>query len=164
MRRHIEIGGFTTDPVGKVISNFHSRAFVFDGVPCAGFEGLVQALKCSNAKLQREICKLSGKEAWRAGQKFNSWKKKCRLYWQGNSFKRTSRSYMLFIERVYDAIYEQDATFRRDLLALGPSDIHHSIGRSNMRKTTLTEAEMLYNIQRLCIRALYESIAVLLMK
>lgn len=164
MRKHIEIGGFTTDPVGKVISNFQSRAFVFDGVPCAGFEGLVQALKCQNAERQREICKLSGKEAWKAGQEFNTWKETGTLYWQGDTFKRTSRGYMLLIERIYDAIYEQDETFRRDLLALGPSDIHHSIGRSNMRKTTLTEAEMLYNIQRLRIRALYESIAVLLMK
>lgn len=162
MRKHIEIGGFTTDPVGKVISNFQSRAFVFDGVPCAGFEGLVQALKCSDPERQREICKFSGKEAWKAGQEFNSWKESQTLYWQGDTFKRTSRGYMLLIERIYDAIYEQDETFRHDLLALGPAEIHHSIGKADMRLTTLTEAEMLYNIQRLRIRALYEKLSSLM--
>jgi hypothetical protein len=161
MRGHIEIGGFTTDPAGKVISNWQIRAFVFDGVPCAGFEGLVQAFKCPHTEEQRAICKLPGKEAWRAGQKWNTWKETQTLHWQGDTFKRTSRGYMLLIERAYTAIYEQDETFRRDLLALGSEDIQHSIGKSDTSQTTLTEAEMLNNIQRLRIRALYDSLAAL---
>ena len=161
MYEHIEIGGFTTHPIGKALSNFHPRAFVFDGVRCASFEGLIQALKCPDQTRQREICQLSGKEAWGAGQEWNVWKDNQTLHWQGDTFSRESRGYMLLIERIYDAIYEQDETFKQHLLALGPANIHHSIGRSGQSKTTLIEAEMVSNIQRLRVRALYETLEVL---
>jgi hypothetical protein len=161
-RNNIEIGGHTMSPLGKRLSNFYARAFVMDGVRCAGFEGFVQSLKCADLVRQRQICGLTGAEAKKAGKPFNSWKTTQDLYWNKSVYKRTSRDYMLLITRVYDAIYEQNPDFREDLLALGNADIWHSIGNPDMSNTTLTEVEMLWQLERLRRRALQESMQTLL--
>lgn len=158
-RNTIEIGGHTKSPLGKRLSNFYERPFVLDGVKCAGFEGFIQSLKCPNIQQQREICALSGKAAKQAGKPYNTWMEKGELYWNGTTYRRLSRDYMLFIARVYDAIYEQNPSFKEDLLKLGNADIWHSIGNPDMSRTTLTETEMLWNIERLRRRALQEAIA-----
>lgn len=160
--RITEIGGHTQDPIGKRLSNFHARPFVFDGVKCAGFEGFVQSLKCPQIERQREICGLSGKEAKRAGAPFNTWKRSQQLHWNGTLYNRVSRDYMLLITRVYDEIYAQDPTLKDDLLALEDAVIWHSIGNPDMRDTTLTESEMLFQLERLRHRALRESLTGLL--
>lgn len=158
----IEIGGHTKSPVGKRLSNFKRRSFVFDGVRCGGFEGIVQALKCSDIVRQREICALSRKDAKRAGREYDTWKDDQKLYWNGDTYDRCSRGYVLLITRIYDAIYDQDAAFRRDLLALKDAVIWHSIGKPDMRDTTLTEVEMLFQLERLRHRAIRDSLAGLL--
>ena len=162
-RNVIEIGGHTTSPVGKKLSNFHARPFVFDGVKCGGMEGLLQALKCSDKARQKEICALSGMDAKRAGREYDTWKKKQKLYFQGDTFDRCSRGYVMFITRAYDALYEQDPTLKEDLLALGNAQIWHSIGKPDMRDTTLTEVEMLLQIQRLSNRAIRDAMVGLLL-
>ena len=155
----IEIGGFSEDPVGKRLSNFYDRPFVLDGVQCTGIEGLLQSLKCFELERQREICTLSGKEAKRAGRAYNTWKEQQKLFWNGDVYDRRLRGYMLFIVRVYNAVYEQDASYRADLLALGDAQIWHSIGNPDMRDTTLTETELLCQLERLRHRALREAIS-----
>ncbi len=162
MYRTIEIGGHTNHPIGKRLSNFFERAFVFDGVKCASFEGWIQSVKCHDSEAQKELCKLVGKEAWKAGQAHNDWKNKGTLYWQGTTYGRTSRAYMLLVARVYDAIYDQNPEFKADLLALGDSDIWHSIGKAGPHNTTLTEVEMLLHYERLRRRAIQEQVAGLL--
>lgn len=157
----IEIGGHTKSPLGKRLSNFQDRPFIFDGVRCGGFEGIVQALKCPDIKHQRVICSLSGREAKKAGLEFNSWKKNQNLFWNGDSYDRCSRGYIMLITRIYDELYEQDETLRQDLLNLGNAKIWHSIGKPDMRDTTLTEIEMLFQIERLRHRALREAITAL---
>lgn len=47
----------------NVLSNFYPNAFVFDGVPCASMEGLLQSLKTKDPTLQRKVCGSVGKEA-----------------------------------------------------------------------------------------------------
>lgn len=158
--RVIEIGGHTNNPIGKRLSNFAERSFVFDGVPCGGLEGFIQSLKCPDVERQREICKLSGKAAKEAGRAYDFWKTRQLLFWNGDTYKRTSRGYVLLIARVYDELYNQDETFRDELLALGDAQIWHSIGKPDMRETTLTEVEMLCQIERLRHRALRDALTV----
>lgn len=153
----IEIGGHTKSPLGKRLSNFYERSFVIDGIKCASFEGFIQALKCPDPEKQRELCALVGIKAKRAGKVYDSWKEEGHLYWQGTRYKRLSRDYMLLIARVYDAIYEQNPDFRTDLLKVGGASIWHSIGNPDMAQTTLTEVEMLWNLERLIRRAITES-------
>ena len=155
MQHVIEIGGHTNSPLGKRLSNFHTRPFVFDGVKCASFEGFIQSLKCPDPVRQKEVCALVGIEAKRAGKPYDNWKDEGYLYWNGTRYKRLSRDYMLLISRVYDAIYEQNADFRDDLLALGDATIWHSIGNPDPRETTLTEWEMLRELDRLRLRRIF---------
>ncbi len=160
--RLIEIGGFTQNPIGKRLSNFHARPFTIDGVNCGGMEGLLQALKCKDIKRQKEICALVGKEAKKAGREFNSWKDDQMLNFLGDTFHRSSRGYLIFITRAFDTEYEQDPSLRDDLLALGDAQIWHSIGNPDMRDTTLTEVELMFQLERLRNRALREAMVVLL--
>ncbi len=154
----IEIGGHTQHPIGKRLSNFQARPFIFDGIRCGGVEGLLQALKCQNKDRQQEICALAGKEAKRAGREYDSWKEDQTLNFLGDTFERCSRGYVIFITRVYDALYDQDPTLKDDLLALGDAQIWHSIGNPDMRDTTLTEVEMMFQLERLRHKALREAI------
>ncbi len=162
MRTYIEIGGHTKSPVGKRLSNFYPRQFIFDGVPCGGMEGFLQSLKCPDINEQRRIAALYGIAAKRAGRTFDSWKESQLLYWQGTQFLRTSREYTLFITRAYDELYVQNAGFRTDLLKLGKARIWHSIGKPDARDTVLTEVEMINQLNCLRLEAVQEKIAQLL--
>ena len=50
------------------LSNFAAHEFVIDGVQCASMEGFLQSLKFSNPDMQKEVCKLIGIKAKRAGK------------------------------------------------------------------------------------------------
>ncbi len=150
----IDIKGNNPDPRSARLSNFTDRPFVFEGVACAGLEGILQALKCADEKVQREICSERGRDAKRMGDQFNNWKETQLLWWKGSSFNRSSRAYLELVTRIYDAVVEQDCSFKEDLLAVGHEDICHSIGNPDMRDTVLTEVEMIYQLNRLRIQAL----------
>ena len=158
----IEIGGYTTHSIGKKLSNFYPRAFVFDGVACASLEGIIQALKCPDESIQIELCKLVGKEAKKAGEAYTArWQETQTLYWKGVAYKRDSSEYILLFMRIYDTVYEQDPTLQEHLLALGDADIRHSIGCPHASRTTLTEEGMMWNLERLRRRAVQERYAAL---
>ena len=149
----IDIHGGSKDPRAARLSNFTNRPFVFDGVQCAGFEGILQALKESRFETQLEICAMSGKLAKKAGSVRGTWKESQMLWWRGFTYPRNSREYQKMITRIYDVVYEQDPTFKEDLLAIGNEDICHSIGNPDQRDTVLTEVEMIHQLNRLRIRA-----------
>jgi hypothetical protein len=134
----IDIKGNDKDPQVARLSNFTNRPFIFCDVSCAGLE----------------ICLLSGRDAKRRGLEFDDWKESQLLWWDGFSFERSGREYFSLVTDIYDAAYAQDDSFRTDLLAIGYEDICHSIGNSNMPDTVLTEVEMIYQLNRLRIRAL----------
>jgi hypothetical protein len=144
------------DPDSKIarLSNFTYRSFIFCDVACAGLEGILQALKCKDFEIQKEICLLSGRDAKRRGLELDDWKESQLLWWDGFSFERSGREYFSLVTDIYDAAYAQDDSFRTDLLAIGYEDICHSIGSSHMQYTVLTEVEMIYQLNRLRIRAL----------
>jgi hypothetical protein len=96
---------------------------------------------------------MSGKLAKRAGSARDTWKQDQMLWWRGVTYSRNSQEYQELITRIYDAVYEQDSTFKEDLLAVGNEDICHSIGNPDQRDTVLTEVEMIYQLNRLRIRA-----------
>ena len=152
----LDIIGKAVDSRAARLSNFTDRPFVFDLVQCAGLEGILQALKCPVIGLQWAICRLSGKAAKQRGSEFN-WQDSQRLWWQDRMYYRASREYFDLITRIYDAVYEQDPSFKQDLLAIGFDDIAHSIGNTDMQKTVLTEVEMIHQLNRLRIRAIRES-------
>lgn len=150
----LDIKGNSTDRRVARLSNFTERFFVFDEVECRGIEGLLQAFKCPDPRLQKEICGLGGKAAKARGMNFNGWKETQTLWWQQVPYSRSSRDYILLVTRCYDAAYDQDKSFKGDLLLIGYEEICHSIGNPDMRDTVLTEVEMLYQLNRLRLKAL----------
>ena len=53
------------------LSNFSPHPFEIDGIQCNSMEGFLQSLKFSNPEMQKEVCKMVGKQA-----KFKRKKKK----------------------------------------------------------------------------------------
>lgn len=76
---------------------------------------------------------------------------------RGKPFSRISDEYFYLLTTLYDAAYDQDPTFRTDLLATGHEELRHSIGGADQAKTILTEMEFLCMIYRLRARAQLEA-------
>ncbi len=149
----IDIHSGSKDPRSARLSNFARRLFLFDGVQCICLEGVIQALKEFDPEVQKEICAMEGGLAKKAGSTRLSWREKQLLYWRDVVFVRSSREYQDLITNIYDSAYEQDSSFRTDLLAVGNSDLVHTIGTTNQAETVLTEVDFLYQLNRLRFRA-----------
>lgn len=145
------------DYPANVLSNFHKNAFVLDGVACASMEGLLQSLKTKNRNLQKQICLLSGSEAkkffYRKIQNLR-WKITGVLYWQGKPMRRRSDEYQRFLDRAYEELYANNPQFAEALIACESKKLIHTVGKSDSRKTVLTEYEFLSRLERLRARAL----------
>lgn len=134
---------------GSALSNFSDRRFEFDGVNCTA-EGLLQSLKFSDLRQQREVCAMGGRQAKSIGVKQNSsWQLTQRLFWKGYSIDRHGQVYQVFLDRIYQAIANQCPDFRVALLATGDAKITHSVGCSDPASTVLTEAEFCSRLMRL---------------
>ena len=149
----LDIKGNSTNQLVARLSNFTERLFTFDKVECTGLEGFLQALKFCNFEIQKEICALESREAKRRGSENLIWGNGQILWWCNVAYPRSSREYFNLITRAYDAVYGQDKSFKEDLLLIGYEEISHSIGKTDMQVTVLTEVEMLYQLNRLRIRS-----------
>lgn len=134
----MDIGSGSGFP-STALSNFAPHPFVFDGVECNSMEGLLQSFKFSNPEMQREVCKLVGKQAKFKGKK-KKWFKTQTLFWQGEEFKRDSEEYQELLDRAFDALSTNEG-FKRALLATGHSTLTHSIGKTKQSETVLTRTE-----------------------
>ena len=129
------------------LSNFAPHPFVFDGVECNSMEGLLQSFKFSNPEMQKEVCKLVGKQAKFKGKK-KKWFKTQTLYWQGEEFKRSSEEYQKLLDRAYDALSTNEG-FKKALLATGNAMLTHSIGKTKQTETVLTRGEFCARLMKI---------------
>lgn len=146
----IDIRSRASGAIGR-LSNYTERRFVFDGIPCASLEGVLQSFKCPDPIRQTEICALTGGWAKQAGGRYD-WKKEQLLHWQGQAYPRRSEAYQQLLDRLYDAVYDQDEGFRRDLSEIRGKNIDHRMGLSNPAETVLTRHEFVFRLQRLSER------------
>jgi hypothetical protein len=135
----MDVGSKSKYPANK-LSNFAGHAFVLDGVRCASMEGFLQGLKFKNPEMQKHVCGLVGLAAKRAGSKKN-WQRTQTLWWRGKPYRREGAEYYELLSRAYLAMLRQSDGFRRALLASGDAILRHSIGKSDPKKTVLTERE-----------------------
>lgn len=127
---------------GTALSNFAPHPFVLDGVVCASMEGLLQSLKFDQPHIQVVVCTLVGKAAkFRGKARNHTWQRAQTLWWRGVAMDRDGIAYQTLLNRAYQALYDQNESFRNALKASGDAVIRHSIGRSNPRETVLTERE-----------------------
>lgn len=126
----------------NVLSNFYPNDFIFDGVECRSMEGFLQSLKFKNIKKQKNICLLVGKDAKDKGNKKFLWKITGNLFWKGKKYKRESEEFYFLRLRSYRALFE-NKNFNEALKSTKGKILKHSIGKSNKRKTILTEEEFI---------------------
>ena len=123
----------------NALSNFAPHPFVLDGVEINSMEGLLQSFKFKNPEMQKEICKLVGRQAKFAGKNKKWWTTQT-LYWQGKEYKRDSEEYQQLLDRAYNAL-AQNKSFQRALVASGSAVLSHSIGKTKQNETVLTRKE-----------------------
>lgn len=135
------------------LSNFAVHPFSMDGVEIQSMEGFLQSLKYMNSSKQKLICKMSGKEAKQQGRRKFLWRIGQVVYWQGKEIDLLSDEYQILIDRAYDAMYEQSAGFRQALIDTGNETLVHTIGKTCIGKTILTEYQFIKRLERLRERA-----------
>ena len=130
------------------LSNFYPHSFFLDGVECASMEGFLQSLKYKSPEKQRLICALSGIEAKNKGKYKLIWKITGNIYWQGRKIKRLSYEFQQLINRAYSELFKNEE-FKKALKDSQGYTLAHTIGKSNPKKTILTEEEFLFELNSL---------------
>jgi len=126
-------------PAGA-LSNFAPHPFTFRGIPVTSCEGFLQGLKFSSPEMQRVVFLLAGKAAKSKGAR-KKWRTTQTLYFQGQPIKRDSEEYQDLLDEMYEALFTQNESAKRALLATGGAVLTHSIGKSNASETVLTRSE-----------------------
>lgn len=129
------------------LSNFSPHPFVIDDIECASMEGFLQSLKFSNPDMQKEVCKMVGKQAKFKGKK-KKWYKTQTLYWQGQEIKRDSEEYQQLLDRAFKALAANES-FKKALLATGNATLTHSIGKNKQSETVLTKSEFCSRLMKI---------------
>lgn len=154
----MDIGSGRGYPAGA-LSNFAPHPFIFDDIPVASMEGLLQAFKFDKAHMQIAVCKNVGLVAKRRGSgRSKHWQKVQTLWWAGQAYDRHGPEYQALLDRAYDALATNEG-FRRALLASGDAVLTHSIGRRDARETVLTRTEFCGRLMRLRARLKEEACA-----
>lgn len=133
------------------LSNFAEYEFYIDNEKCSSMEGFLQSLKFKNINKQKQVCLLSGKEAKNSTKHTFAqfrWRLTHNLYWQGKRISRFSDEYQKLIDRAYDSL-SRNSDFEKALKDSSPYTLAHSIGKTDKRKTVLTEYELISRLERI---------------
>lgn len=131
----------------SALSNFAPHPFTIDGIECASMEGFLQSLKFSNPDMQKEVCRMVGRQAKFKGKK-KKWYTTQTLYWQGKEYRRSGEEYQELLDRAYDALSE-NKDFQKALLATHNATLTHSMGKNRMNETVLTTKEFISRLTRI---------------
>jgi predicted NAD-dependent protein-ADP-ribosyltransferase YbiA (DUF1768 family) len=139
----IDIHSKSKGLAGK-LSNFTNRQFIFDGIKCECLEGPIQSFKFEDPEIQKQICKLSGREAKIKGQERNEdWQSTQTVWWLGKSYARDSKDFWELLKRLFLTVYSLEE-HKKDLLATKGELLVHSIGGKSQKDTVLTESEFCF--------------------
>ena len=145
----MDIGSKSGYP-SSALSNFAPHKFIFDGVECASLEGLLQSFKFDKVPVQIEVCTLVGLKAKMRGKNRNkAWKSRQTLWWRGLAIDRHGDEYQNLLDMIYQAVYDQNDSFRRALAATQKAVLTHSIGHNKESDTILTEREFCSRLTKL---------------
>lgn len=133
------------------LSNFVKHEFYIDDIKCSSMEGFLQSLKFRSVRKQKQVCLLSGKEAKYSTRHTLAqlrWRMTHNLYWQGKRINRFSDEYQVLIDRAYETL-SQKSDFEKALKDSLSYTLAHSIGKTDKRKTVLTEYELILRLERI---------------
>lgn len=130
------------------LSNFTPRPFTFKGYSFASMDGLLQSLKFPLPEKQARVRNMVGIQTKRMGKK-KKWYLDQTLYWIDTPIDRHSDTYIQLIHDAFDALFEQNISFRDSLSKTEGYQLVHSKGHSNPQRTILTEQEFVGILERL---------------
>ena len=138
----INIGYVAKNSISKVLSNLYPHSFKFKGKKVASIEGVLQGIKYKDKKLQNEILKYSGPDAYhtRACNREEFWGESGVLYWQGKVIRRNSQDYQKFLDELYICACECPV-YKKALISTGNKYLAHHIGCEDENQTVLTRYE-----------------------
>lgn len=122
-----------------VLSNLHDNGFCYDGMECGSMEGFLQSLKQKDVGKQRQVCRMTGREAKRMTNA--DWQTNQTVWWNGQAIDRQSDVFLTLIKNAYEAMFEQNECFRTALMDTRGKMLYHSQGEQDSHKTILTERE-----------------------
>lgn len=133
------------------LSNFAEYEFFIDNIKCLSMEGFLQSLKFKNVKKQKQVCLLSGKDAKNSTRHTLAqlrWRITHNLYWQGKRINRFSDEYQRLLDTAYEEL-SKNTDFQNALNDSLAYTLTHSIGKTDVRKTVLTEYELISRLERI---------------
>ena len=102
-------------------------------------EGFLQSLKQKDVGKQRQVCRMTGREAKRMTNA--DWQTNQTVWWNGQAIDRQSDVFLTLIKNAYEAMFEQNECFRTALMDTRGKMLYHSQGEQDFHKTILTERE-----------------------
>lgn len=132
-----------------LLSNFFPHDFKLSGVKCSSLEGFLRSLVEPDLKVQKQICKLSGANAYKIREGLRDWRPEQILYWRKKKIKREGYEYAALITKAFDSIFKSNSLFRKTLLSTKGSVLVHPIGCIDKKESLLTVQEYLYQLNRL---------------
>lgn len=157
MKNVLDIHSRSKEDFAKRLSNLHERPFKFNERTYASMEGFLQQLKTLLPDVKAVLSALHGVPAFKAGQAYNNWKNRQKLYpADGEPIDRNSLAYQDLLDQAYDAQFDQNPAMGEDLLKTVGFELRHLMGKHDTRDTVLTEAEYIRQLNRLRWRALDE--------
>ena len=102
-------------------------------------EGFLQSLKQKDVGKQRQVCRITGREAKRMTNA--DWQTNQTVWWNGQAIDRQSDVFLTLIKNAYEAMFEQNECFRTALMNTHGKMLYHSQGEQDSHKTILTERE-----------------------
>ncbi|MBO5394357.1 MAG: hypothetical protein J6A28_00435 [Clostridia bacterium] len=147
----INTGYGSKNSISRVLSNLYPHSFKFRGKRVASIEGVLQGIKYKDKKLQNEILKYSGLDAYhtRACNSQDFWGSDGLLYWQGKPMKRDSQVYQKFLDELYICA-SACPVYKKALLSTGDKYLLHHIGNEDVTQTVLTRYE--YELRMAALR------------
>ena len=130
------------------LRTFADRMFWFDGVECASIESVLEAFKFRDIDTQKYVAALSARDAYYEGQKEEAalWKATKKLYWKGTVYNRDGEAYQMLLDKLFQAIFEQDKQFRLDMAFLKNAAVKSKVGSWNSERTVLTKSEYISHL------------------
>ncbi len=135
--------------IGSTISNLHPFSFNMDGVICESMEGFIRSLVEKNHSVQKEICKLSGVNAYKLKFALRDWRDSGLVYWQGKEYARESDEYNQLITEAFDSLFHCSGLFSKILISTRGKFLTHSIGCYYKSESLLTATEYISQLYRL---------------
>jgi predicted NAD-dependent protein-ADP-ribosyltransferase YbiA (DUF1768 family) len=133
----LNVASVSSEPVGRLMSNFAPTPIVLDGKRYACVEAFYVCLKFSDdSRTQASIRRMDGREA----KRFGADAKVTLAKYQGREFVLGSDEHHALIKRAIRAKLEQNPELARLFASTHPRPIIHDTGHEEKRNTALPAA------------------------